>query len=279
MQKFFLSVWVPSFKRYIKVSELKMYQLEIIAKYILNDDDIALSTALNEILLDNLEDKTHYKELTKFDKWFILTFLRASSIESTVSYIAGEETTTLTFDLFDILTKLSEIELATIKPLTVADTTFYFNPVSDLFVQDYVLKSITRTKTEDIEFLPYEVDANIQHDFYKTIEETIYNEIKAYINVTELQYKGIFIIENVNNIKNFYSVPFKLYDNTLFYFLKSIFKPAAQNLYTKKYILLSKLHIDLASINQLTPFECDIYIGILNSAENSKKTKKASISL
>lgn len=279
MQQFYLSSWVPSFKKYIKVSELKMYQLEILSKYILNDDDEQLNTAFNNILLENLKNKTDYNLLTKFDKWFLLVFLRASSVESTISYTAGEEAASLTFDLFEILTKLSEIALVEPTPLTLDETIFDFNLQKDLYSPNYVLTTICKTKTDNAEFLPYKFSNEIREEFYKTVESTVYNEIKTHLNTLDQKFSSIFIIENPNKIKNFYSIPFRLYDNTLFYFLKSIFKPSAQSLYTKKYVLLAKLHIDLNSINQLTPFECDIYMGILNSAENSKKTKKVSVSL
>jgi len=279
MQQFYLSSWVPSLKKYVKVSELKMYQLEILSKYILNDDDEQLNTAFNNILLENLKNKTDYNLLTKFDKWFLLIFLRASSVESTISYIAGEEATSLTFDLFEILTKLSEIALVEPTSLTLDETIFYFNLQNDLYSPNYVLTSISKTKTNNAEFIPYMFSNEIREEFYKTVESTVYNEIKTHLNTLDQRFSDIFIIENPNKIKNFYSVPLRLYDNTLFYFIKSIFKPSAQSLYTKKYVLLTKLHIDLNSINQLTPFECDIYMGILNSAENSKKTKKAPVSL
>ena len=279
MQKFHLSAWVPSLKRYTKISELNMHQLEVLAKCIINDDDELLNTAFNNVLLENLETKSVYNNLTRFDKWFLLTFLRASSVESTISYIAGEESVTLTFDLFEILTKLSEITLKNIEALELGETTFRFKPYDDLLATDYVYESIVETEADGVKFAPYNFNKQIREEFYKTVETTVYFELKEHLDLAEQHYDDIFIIQNTSNTVGFHSIPLRLCDNTLFYFLKSIFKPAAQNLYTKKYVLLTKLHIYLNSINQLTPFECDIYIGILNSAENSKKTKKAPVSL
>ena len=279
MQKFHLSAWVPSLKGYTKISELNMHQLEVLAKCIINDDDELLNTAFNNVLLENLETKSVYNNLTRFDKWFLLTFLRASSVESTISYIAGEESVTLTFDLFEILTKLSEITLKNIEALELGETTFRFKPYDDLLATDYVYESIVETEADGVKFAPYNFNKQIREEFYKTVETTVYFELKEHLDLAEQHYDDIFIIQNTSNTAGFHSIPLRLCDNTLFYFLKSIFKPAAQNLYTKKYVLLTKLHIDLNSINQLTPFECDIYIGILNSAENSKKTKKAPVSL
>lgn len=276
MQPFYLSAWIPSLKQYVKVTELKMSQLEILCKYILNDDNVHINNCFEDIILNNLQDKAIISKLTRFDKWFLLMFLRASSVGSIITYqtqTKTKENCTISYDLFDILTDLSELTIQPIENYKFDTNNFLLSVPTQLYTDDFVISSIVQIESNNDKYLPSEFNPGEMSSFIKTLQNTVYEMLKTHLLLHENEYNQYSIIKNDNNLNGFNTIPLRLLDNTLFYFLKSIFAPLAQNLYNKKYILLSKLGIDLKSINNLTPFECDVFINILNSAENSKKTK------
>jgi len=97
----------------------------------------------------------------------------------------------------------------------------------------------------------------------------VVEELKDHLIYYKDNFKNLYILENDKNLKDFYSVKFDILDNTLFEFLKSIFVPYVQSFYKKKYFLLTKLGIDLNSLNNLTPFECDIYLTNFNNEKEA----------
>jgi hypothetical protein len=281
MHSFYLNCWAPSLKQYLKIAELKMYQLEIISKYILNEDDESLNQTFNDILQENLEQKELFYKLTRYDKWFLLLFLRASSVSGQLFYRAkntDESTCALTFNLFDILTDLSELVIPTIENLKLDDIEITFTPVKDLYSVNYLHESIFKIRINNKDFYPGAFEQNTKERFFNTIDRTAITEIYNHLRKYDQAFESVYIINNDKQLKDFYSVKFNLLGNTLFGFLKSTFIPQAQSLYKKKYTLLTKLNLDSNTINNLTPSECDIYLNIFNT-EKESATTDSSVSL
>ena len=90
----------------------------------------------------------------------------------------------------------------------------------------------------------------------------------------DMIFKDVFLIENKNSNLTIKSVPFRVMDNTLFIFLKSIFLPFCKNLYNKKYSLVKNVGFSLAEIDSLTYIESQIYLNLYNE-EEYKKLKNA----
>jgi len=267
MNKFYLNCWVPSLKNYFDIAELKMVQLEILVKYILNGDDNNIEKIFDNIIQDNLIDKSIFSKLTRFDKWFILMFLRATSISSTLHYkikdVQGNPCAA-SFSLFDILTDLSEIIIPPIPSLTIDDVTIDFN-FSKKLTSSNVFDNIFKITKNQKKYYPQVFNTDKRNRFFDTLASSVLPDVTEHLSLYEQNFKNIFIIKNDKQLKDFYSVKFTMFGNTLYEFLKSIFVPYAQSFYKKKFILLSKLGIDLNSLNDLTPFECDVYINHFNS--------------
>lgn len=281
MNTFLLNCWVPSLKIYTKITELKMLQFEILSKYILNDDDDSINEVFNEILRENLFDKAVYNKLTRYDKWFILMFLRASSVSSMLYYKArGEkdEPCAISFNLFDILTDLSEINIPNAEPLVLDDVTITFLPVNNLYSPNFLHESIYSVEINSKTYHPNMFPRQKREKFFNTLNNTVIKEIFDHLTKYEAKFQDVFIIKNERKLKDFYSVSFNLFGNTLYSFLKSTFLPHAQGLYKKKYTLLTKLGLDNASILQFTPSECDIYLNMLSTeGESSGKDKSVNL--
>jgi hypothetical protein len=276
MNKFYLNCWVPSLKDYYKVEELKMYQLEILSKYILNDDNESINSFFDEILKENLVNKNIFVKLTRFDKWFLILFLRASSVSSMLHYQvkdAQNNSCVVSFNLFDILTDLSEIYLPEIPTFKFDNTTIDFTVSKKLFTLDFCLDNIFKLIVNGKVFYPQAFSSIKKDKLFSIFSKTIYSEIKEHLDDYKKQFSDIFILKNDKGIKDFYSVRFNLLDNTLYDFLKSTFLPYAQGFYKKKYLLLTKLNISNDSISNLTPFECDIYTNQFNGEKEQLLTE------
>jgi len=263
--EFYLKCWVPSLKKYVKISELKMAQLDVLSKFILNEDHEGTGEAFEKIIEENLQDKEMFSQLNKFDKWFILCFLRAANI-SPIVYI---QTTTVSgapcnveLDLFDTLTKLSEVE-PVFDPLNVQDLVFKFKVPSRLYT---VIPGFEALETVD----------NVQLPSSNLLTENIslYELINTFLKTQDTKLDTFYLIKNDNTLVNVSSVTLKLFDNTLFFYTRSIYLPFCKGQYSKRYKLLKHIGLDYKSISQLTPAECDIFVNQYVAEDAEKKAKK-----
>lgn len=281
MQPFYLNCWVPSIKNYLKIQELKMSQFDILSKYIANNDNIHIANCLENIIEENLEDKNYFTELTKFDKWFILTFLRASSVSPSLYFIAKDKNNSecnIEFNLFNVLTELSEVNFDPIEPLAKDNTSLVLMPSRKLYNDNPILESIFSI-TVDKETTYIDLLAEKEKRLlFNSVEDNLKTNILQHTSAYDKKLKNLFLIKSNPGLKNFNPVSLRLFDNTLYNFVVMIYKPFAKSIYNKKYNLVSKLKMSLADIGELTPVECDVYLGMLTAElKEAKESKKTSI--
>lgn len=271
--EFYLKCWVPSLSGYTRIAELKNSQLYVLSKYILNEDHEGTSDCFNLILEENLLDKSIIPNLTRFDKWFIFAFYRATNI-SPIVYI---QTTTkdkapcnVELQLFDLLTKTSELPLAFDTSIIIEDLTLQISAPKNLFVKDSYGESVSsiKLKSSGTVLTAPTIRAILQENM------GINNYIKKYLINLDAS-SNLKLLENKNPDIVLSDVPLRLFDNTLFYFLRSIYLPFCKGVYTKQYNLMRKLGIDYKSVQLLTPLEGEIFITLYNDEESEKKSKKS----
>lgn len=270
--KFGLRCWIPSLKNFTCIEELRMEQLSILSKYILNEDHVGTNKCFNEIILENLEDKSIFSSLTMFDKWFILTFLRAVNISSII-YI---QTTTLQqapchveIDLFNLLTEFSELNLPYVLTTEIENVQFNLKIPSDLYSENVILDSLKSVSVEE-----HKIDIN--RDSYNSLfkNSPLYLKFLAnFLTAQDLQLRDFFLIKQKGDI-NLQNVPLRLYDKTLFFFLRSIYLPFCKSIFNKKFKILKHVGLSLSDINKLTFAECEIFINQYIAEENEKKSKQ-----
>ena len=279
MQSFYLNCWIPSKRNYTRVLELKMSQFDILSKYIANNDDENIANCFEDIIKENLENKDIYPELTKFDKWFILTFLRASSISPSLYFVAKDKNDAecnIEFNLFNILTELSEIEFDTIDPMNEGNISLVITPSRKLFTNDTVLDSVFSVKVDEETYYPELLSGRERRTLLSSIEGKLRTNISEHINKYEEKYVNTFLLKSNPGLQNFSSISLKLFDNTLYNFVVMVYKPFAKGIYKKKYNLMTGLKMSLAEVNNLTPVECDVYLGMLAAdLKSSKESRKA----
>lgn len=276
MKSFYLNCWVPSQKTYVKLAELKMNQFDILSKYIANNDDENTAMCLENLIESNLQDKSIFNELTRFDKWFMLTFLRASSISPSLYFNTKDVNNNdcnLEFNLFNILTELSEPEFDAIDPIIQNNVTIVAAPSRRLHVNDIVLDNLFSITTNNETFYLELLSDKEKRILFSSIEGKLKTDLLQLIDNYDKKYTDMLLIKSNSLLQNFASVKLRLFDNTLYNFIVMIYKPFAKNIYKKKYTLLTKLGLSLSDINDLTPIECDVYTGMLAAElKESKKT-------
>lgn len=68
----------------------------------------------------------------------------------------------------------------------------------------------------------------------------------------------------------------RFFDNTLFDFVRLIYVPFAKNIYKKRYTLIKTLGLSSRDIDNLTPAECDVFLGLLAAEIKESKDSKPS---
>lgn len=271
---FYLKCWVPSFKGYVDITELTVQQFTVLSKYILNEDYSGINTAFNSIIEENLKDKSLFNNLTRFDKWFILTFLRAVNISSTV-YI---QTTNLSgapcnveMDLFELLTDISEITIPQLGELEIEGLKIKFKNLTELYSTNTLYDVISGVSSSDVT-----IEINSLDKFSKIFSSTpgIFNYLKNYLVYLDTRLSHHLLIKKEDSRLNLQDISVKVFDNTLFHFLKSIYLPFCKGLFKKKFKLLKHIGFDYSTIDKMTPAECEIYVNQYIAEENEKKSKQ-----
>lgn len=276
MSDFSLQCWVPSLSAYERVKELSLDQYSIISKFILNNDNKGLGSYFEEVLFQNFLVKDTYTKLTKYDKWFVLTFLRAVNLSSTLTLKAKDEKNkdcTYDIDLLTLLTKASDFKPIDKFQINLDLVTLEIGVENKIYsVKDnfnFIKKIIKDSKVTIIEKL----DIDSKNTLLNQLKENILPVVQKIIEKKESYNKQNFKLIPVSfNLKEVYEVGLTLFDNAIFDFLKLIYSPFAKGVYAKKYFLTSKLKFNLSEIERLTPLECDIYINLYNQ-ENTSKIK------
>lgn len=270
---FYLNCWVPTLSGYARISELKNSQLQVLSKYILNEDHEGTSNCFDLILKDNVQDRDIVNDLTRFDKWFIFCFLRATNI-SPVVYI--QSTTkdgapcNIELQLFDLLTKLSEVTLSYRSTVTIEDLDFNIQTSKNLFSKNTLADSIQSINVKDTNTV-----INDKASLFQIVSDNHGIAILIKDHLTKLDQQSNYkLIENRNKDIAIKDIPVRLYDNTLFLFLRSIYLPFCRGVYVKQYDLMKKLNIDFKSIKDLTPLEGEILLNLHNETEADKKSKR-----
>lgn len=280
MQSFYLNCWVPSKKTYVKIRELKISQYNIIAKYIANNDNIQLGNCFEDVIKKNLKEKNIFNDLTKLDKWFILTFLRAASVSPSLFFVTKTKEdieVTLEYNLYNILSELSEINLYPIDIFEQENIKIILSPSRNLYTSNLISDNIFSVQPAQDTVFYFD---NLSYDDKQYVATNIADNIKTllieHMHRYDNQYKNNLLIKTNDSLKNFTSMPLRFFDNTLFNFVRLIYLPFAKNIYKKRYTLIKTLGLSNRDIDNLTPVECDVFLGLLATETKEAKDSKPS---
>lgn len=271
MNSFSFLCWIPSKKDYFRIKELTLLQYELVLKYIINNDDEGLEKNFEEIIALNLGTNN----LNKFDKWFVLSFLRAVCISPVSVYkIKTKENNTAAADIsiLEMLEKISDKSLKDKITIDTPDLRLGFAVPTRLYSENILKECFTSViiNNEETSLKDSEKDIilnKMSNNFKQLIKNSISKEYDdtAFKLLSRLEEFGIK------------GPHFKLTDNTLFEHVKRLYSLWSNVLHEKKYILISKIGFSLNDIYNMTPLECDVYINHYKQEQKaiSKKLKSS----
>jgi len=203
MEKFYLECWIPSLSGYQKISELKTKQLDVLSKNLINNNNIEANNLFNTIFYNNLANKDLFSVLTKFDKWFILCFLRSVNISDSLIYHTQKGN--IEFSLSKILSDLSDIKLPVDVSSLINNIEFKLKPGNNLFTEN-ILHNIESIKIDNNKTLISESNKN---QFINGLSKEITDVLTKFLYVCDSRINA-FILENKIQLLDFKTVPFKI---------------------------------------------------------------------
>jgi hypothetical protein len=270
MNSFNFLCWVPSQKNYFRLKELNFCQYELILKYIINNDDEGLEKCFDEVLINNLPDNV---KINKFDKWFILCFLRAVCISPVSVYkVKTEENNTAAADI-SILEMLEKISDKTLKDrilINLQDAELVFTVPNGIATQDILKESLFAAVVNKEEVILTEKEKDI---ILSKMSDALKQLAKSNISnqLDDHSFKLLSRLEQFG-VK---SPSFRITDNTLFEHVKRLYSLWSNVFHEKKYTLINKVGFNVKDIMNMTPLECDVYINHYKQEQRaiSKKLK------
>ena len=270
MNGFNFLCWVPSQKNYFRLKELNFHQYELILKYILNNDDDGLVNCFDEVLINNLPDRV---KLNKFDKWFILCFLRAVCISPVSVYkVKTKENNTAAADIsiLEMLEKISDKILKDRITINLQDAELIFTVPHSLVTQDILKESLIAAVINKDEVILKENEKDI---ILSKMSDALKQIAKANIS-NEFDDHSFKLLSRLEEF-GVKSPSFRITDNTLFEHVKRLYSLWSNVFHEKKYVLINKVGFNVNDIMNMTPIECDVYINHYKQEQRaiSKKLK------
>jgi hypothetical protein len=272
---FYLNFESPTQKRSFKIKEMSLRQFKELNKYILNNNNIFIEKYLDEILLENLENKNDLYYFTNYDKFCCFVMLRCVCISPDLDLFSNK--TNIKVNLVDFLSKILNFNFSFEKNITLLPfkinlslpRTFTF--YNFLNLSDHMINLI---EVEDETIYFASLNNNEKEQILRSLPASILSYIEDYFKELNTQFTDISL--NIPTINE--PIPLNLFDSSMLEVLKILFKTNLNNLYELQYILTSKLNYSPEYLDNSTFIE-NLIILKLYEAELKKQeelSKKSS---
>jgi hypothetical protein len=253
----------------------------IIGKYIQNNDKPSIFKEFQDIIETCCDEPIDVHSLTNVDLFCILLNLRIMCISQTFDYESVITTDnekvkqTQKLDLYDILDKVTNHKAQYITSFNVDNhykislglpKGFYIQDIDTLIV-DVIDNIELLGKTYDMEDLSAEEKTTILDELPGDILTAITDHIRG----LDHDYK-IKVFDNVTS-GDLSEIELKLFDNSLFEFIKAMYNCNLQEQYYIRYIMVKRLGFRLQDVDEITPIDTQNYINLYR--EELEEEKKA----
>jgi len=260
-------IFLPILKKNIRIKPItNRYYFDLI-KYITNNDEEGISTYFDFILNEIIIDNSIIKNLSNIDKFYILLNAKALSSGNKLQLIGKNEikteikvsdiTNTISIKLKDI--DLTKIILYDQMEITLSiPTNLYIDNIDQIYKEIIFSIKIGDDILNFFELTELEKDSILTQ-----LPVSMTGDILNYINSTQKKFININLI-NKNEKLGLDDLNLNAFDNTLFYFIKSLFNDNLRNFYELQFILINKINMAYDHFLSITPNDCKVFINLYN---------------
>lgn len=257
MSNILLKTYLPTLSSFAHCSEIKNIDFLNINKLINLDDD--------EQLLKYFDDIINCNSLNSFDKLFCIINIRAFSIGEEIKLLDKNTNINITIELKNILEKLLNNNIRPLQDFIFNNLHIVFKLPSKLRYNNFIellLDIVDDIQVGDV-FNYREITNKEKLKILSRLKKEYILDIKKHIGKSKEKF-------SIANLDSYTDTTFNFYDNSVFEYVKFLFRVNISSLYNKYYICSQKLNIQWRDYNNLTPSETDLLLAIYKDSNSIK---------
>lgn len=252
----------------VLLREFKFEEYKNLTKFLITNNTDDIEDAFNKVIELICFQPNIFNFLEKIK---ILLTIRILNIQSNVDLLLTcpdtKKTFNVTLDLLPILNLLNQIHV-TSKSFQHENFTLHLNLPKKLFysTEDFISKITVNNE----DFAPTQ-------ELLSALPAKIDNEIKKYIIEIDNSISNKLLSVPSPHSGKLIEIPLSIKQNTLFDFIKLVFKRDLMSFYELEYVLNSKLNLDIELIKNSTLAELNIYMNLFRKENEERRAaeKKA----
>lgn len=265
--QFSSKLFLPVLKEEIRYLNLNNNNYLDILKFVTNNDDEGLIDYFDNILQEKILNKKLVSKLSIIEKFLILLDLRSILLGDKLQLINKEN---INIDLSissirdNLIKNINNIEL--IKHIDYNNIRLCLSTPKSFDVEniDKIYKEIIDKIKIDEEIIDfYSLTEDDKDHIINNLPANLAQELLEYIEFCQELSVNIDIIKGNDRI-GLDSVPLRVFDKTLFYFLKNTFGNDLMGFYELQFNMMSKLNVSSDNFMKMSPAECKIFIQFYN---------------
>ena len=281
--QFSSKIFLPILNEEIRYLNLNNHNYLDILKFITNNDDEGLINYFDNILLEKIINKNLVIKLSVVEKFLILLDLRSILLGDKLQLVNKEN---INIDLS--ISSIRDNLIKNINSIELIKFIDYNNIQLCLSMpKSFDVENIDKIYKEIIDKIKIDEDIIDFYDLTDEDKDTIISNLPANLAQELLQYIEYCqeLSENIDIIKGndrigLESVPLRVFDKTLFMFLKNTFGNDLMGFYELQFNMMSKLNVSSDNFMKMSPAECKIFIQFYNQdMKRQEDAQKSSSSM
>lgn len=252
----------------VLLREFKFEEYKNLTKFLITNNVDDIENAFNNVIELVCFQPNTFNFLEKIK---ILLTIRVLNIQSNVDLLLTcpdtRKTFNVTLDLLPVLNFLNQIEVAA-KSVQLENFTIHLNLPKKLFygTEDFISKITVNNE----DFTPTE-------EILSALPAKIDHEIKKYITDIDNSISNKLLYVPSPHSGKYIDIPLSLRQNTLYDFLKLVFKRDLMSFYELEYVLNSKLNLDVELIKNSTLAELNIYMNLFRKENEERRAAEKKV--
>ena len=284
--EFSSKIYLPILKEEIRYTHLNNSNYLDILKFVKNNDDEGLINYFNDILKNKVYQSNVLKKISNIEKFLILLDMRSILLGDKLQLVNGNNTNidlSISSIKDNLINKLNNINLITCVEYNNIKLTLSIPKSLDIENIDQIYKELISEIIINDDIIEFSLLTDEEKEsIISSIPANLANELLNFIEFCQKMSESLSII-NGNERLGIDNIPLRVFDKTMFSFLKNIFGNDLMSFYELQFNMMSKLHVSSDNFMKMTPNECKIFINLFNQdmkrQEDAQKTSNSTPSM